>query len=43
LVELRILDNGIREAILRKHRYLPEGISIKFKIVNDGIIEYKEV
>jgi len=43
LIELRILDNGIREAILRKHRYLPEGISIKFKIVNDGIIEYKEI
>ncbi|BFI73097.1 DNA repair and recombination protein RadB [Nanoarchaeota archaeon] len=42
LIELRILDNGIREAILRKHRYLPEGLSVKFKIINDGIIEYKE-
>ena len=42
LVELRILDNGVREAILRKHRYLPEGLSVKFKIINDGIIEYKE-
>jgi DNA repair protein RadB len=43
LVELKVYDNGVREAILRKHRYLPEGISVKFKIVNDGIIEYKEI
>ncbi|MGC9133185.1 MAG: DNA repair and recombination protein RadB [Nanopusillaceae archaeon] len=43
LVELKVYDNGIREAILRKHRYLPEGVSVKFKIVNDGIIEYKDL
>ncbi|MGB9674944.1 MAG: DNA repair protein RadB, partial [Nanopusillaceae archaeon] len=43
LIELKVYDNGVREAILRKHRYLPEGISVKFRIVNDGIIEYKEI
>jgi len=42
LVELRILENGIRMAILRKHRYLPEGRSVKFVIKNEGIEEYKE-
>lgn len=42
IIELRILGNGIREAILRKHRYLPEGKSVKFVIKNEGIEEYKE-
>jgi len=42
LVELRILENGVRMAILRKHRYLPEGRSVKFVIKNEGIEEYKE-
>ncbi|MEM4511348.1 MAG: DNA repair and recombination protein RadB [Nanopusillaceae archaeon] len=42
LIELRILQNGIRMAILRKHRYLPENKYVKFKIVEEGIIEYVE-
>ncbi|BBL45672.1 DNA repair and recombination protein RadB [Nanobdella aerobiophila] len=42
LIELKVYENGVREAILKRHRYLPEGLSIKFKIINDGIIEYKE-
>lgn len=42
LVELRILKEGVREAILRKHRYLPEGRSIKFLIKEDGLYLYKE-
>jgi len=42
LIELKVLDNGIRMAILRKHRYLPEGRSVKFIIKNEGIEEYRE-
>ncbi len=37
LVELKIVDLGIREAVLRKHRYLPEGRKIKFRITNKGL------
>ncbi|MEM4959428.1 MAG: DNA repair and recombination protein RadB, partial [Nanopusillaceae archaeon] len=40
LIELKILQNGARMAILRKHRYLPENKYVKFKIVEEGIIEY---
>lgn len=39
LVELRIINTGIRVAILKKHRHLPEGRQTYFKIANDGIIE----
>ncbi|MEM1895701.1 MAG: DNA repair and recombination protein RadB [Nanopusillaceae archaeon] len=42
LIELKILQNGARMAILRKHRYLPENKYVKFKIVEEGIIEYIE-
>lgn len=41
IIELKILENGIREAILRKHRYLPEGLSVRFRIVNEGFEEIK--
>lgn len=37
LIELRVLGNGVREAILKKHRYLPEGRSVKFIITNNGL------
>lgn len=43
LVELRILEEGIREAILRKHRYLPEGRKIKFRITDNGLIEVDDI
>ncbi|MEM0379443.1 MAG: DNA repair and recombination protein RadB [Nanopusillaceae archaeon] len=42
LIELKILQNGVRMAILKKHRYLPENRYIKFKIVEHGIIEQNE-
>jgi DNA repair protein RadB len=42
LVELKIIDMGIREAILRKHRYLPEGRRVRFKITDRGLFEVKE-
>ncbi len=38
IVELKIIEPGIREAILRKHRYLPEGRRVRFKITNEGLI-----
>lgn len=37
LIELKVLGNGVREAILKKHRYLPEGRSVKFIITNNGL------
>ncbi|RDD52203.1 DNA repair and recombination protein RadB [Nanoarchaeota archaeon NZ13-N] len=42
LIELRVIGEGVRVALLRKHRHLPEGRSVKFIITNDGIEEYKE-
>ncbi len=39
LIELKIHENGIREAILRKHRYLPENLSVKFRITSSGLEE----
>ncbi len=39
LVELRIVREGVREAILRKHRYLPEGRSVLFRIATRGLFE----
>jgi len=41
LIELRSGHNGIRRALLRKHRSLPEGKEVIFKIVQDGIQEFK--
>lgn len=37
LIELRKRDDGLREFILRKHRFLPEGITVQFRIVQQGI------
>ena len=37
LIELRKLQSGIRNAVVRKHRSLPEGREINFKIINEGI------
>ncbi len=37
LIELRKKEDGIREFILRKHRFLPEGITVQFRIVQQGI------
>lgn len=42
LIELKPGHNGIRRAILRKHRSLPEGKEVIFKIVQDGIQEIKK-
>jgi len=39
LVELRILKEGVREAILKKHRYLPEERKITFKITTSGLVD----
>jgi DNA repair and recombination protein RadB len=37
IIKLEKLDGGIRSATLKKHRSLPEGRSIKFKITEEGI------
>jgi len=37
VLELEVLGKGIRRAILRKHRYLPEGLEAKFRITQRGI------
>lgn len=39
LIELKTHRNGIRTAILKKHRAINEGKEISFKIVNKGIEE----
>lgn len=41
LIELKKSTNGLREAILKKHRSIPEGKSVAFKIVNEGIEDAK--
>ncbi|MCF7871983.1 DNA repair and recombination protein RadB [Candidatus Woesearchaeota archaeon] len=41
LIELQSL-NGVKTAILRKHRSLPEGKSVKFRIVDSGLEEVEE-
>ena len=38
LVELIKLDKGKRVAILRKHRSIPEGKEVHFKITQDGVV-----
>mgnify|MGYP003970563579 CR=1 FL=1 len=40
LIELRAFAN-CRGLILRKHRSLPEGLECKFKIIGEGIEEFK--
>ena len=42
LIELKKLDEGIRKATIKKHRSIEEEKSIKFKITNLGIEEYKD-
>jgi DNA repair protein RadB len=37
IIKLEKLDKGLRRATLLKHRSLPEGASIDFKITNKGI------
>lgn len=37
LIELRPSTNGLREAVLKKHRSIPEGKSVAFRIVNEGL------
>lgn len=41
-IELQKGRNGIRKAILKKHRSIAEDREVKFKIVNEGIEEIKE-
>lgn len=43
LVELKIIKEGIREAVLRKHRYLPEGGKVLFKITYNGLEEVEDL
>lgn len=38
LLELQRND-GYRSLILRKHRSLPEGVEVRFRIVNEGLVE----
>jgi DNA repair protein RadB len=42
LIELQVLANGNRKAILRKHRSIQEGKEAVFKIVENGFEEQKE-
>ncbi|MEM4259620.1 MAG: DNA repair and recombination protein RadB [Candidatus Woesearchaeota archaeon] len=42
IIELKKMGNGIREAIIRKHRSIEEGKTIKFKINDTGIVEIVE-
>lgn len=37
LIELKIKEDGTREAMLRKHRSIPEGKTISFKITERGL------
>lgn len=41
LIELVREDSGVRRAVLRKHRSIPEDSEVKIEIVNSGIIEKK--
>lgn len=38
LIEMQAGHNGVRKAILIKHRALPQSKEIMFRIVNDGIV-----
>ncbi|MBN1646343.1 DNA repair and recombination protein RadB [Candidatus Woesearchaeota archaeon] len=42
LIELKRDKNGVREAILRKHRSLPDGKRFYFDIIESGIEEHKK-
>lgn len=37
LMELQVLKNGRRRAVLKKHRHLPEDKDVFFEIVNEGL------
>jgi DNA repair protein RadB len=41
IVELKKENANVREAILRRHRSLPEDISVKFVITNEGLKDAK--
>jgi DNA repair protein RadB len=41
LIEVQKGHNGIRKAILKKHRSIAEDREVMFKIVNEGILEFK--
>jgi DNA repair protein RadB len=41
LIELQKGHNGIRKAILKKHRSIAEDREVMFRIVNEGIEEFK--
>lgn len=38
LIELKASTKGLREAILKKHRSIPEGKAVAFRIVNEGLV-----
>lgn len=42
LIELKKRDDGVRKAIIRKHRSIEENKEIEFTITNLGIEEYKD-
>ncbi|MFB6144459.1 MAG: DNA repair and recombination protein RadB [Candidatus Nanohaloarchaea archaeon] len=42
LLKLSSLDNGVRKAEIEKHRSIPEGKAVKFKIANRGLVEADE-
>lgn len=42
LIELQNID-GMRRAVLKKHRSLPEGEHVFFKIINEGIEKIEEL
>lgn len=42
LVQLSPADKGVRTAEIAKHRSLPEGKKVRFKITDDGLVESKE-
>lgn len=41
LIELKSSTNGLRIATLKKHRSIPEGKTVTFKIQNEGLFEVK--
>jgi DNA repair protein RadB len=41
LIELQAGHNGIRKAMLIKHRSLPQSKEVMFKIINEGIVDVK--
>jgi DNA repair protein RadB len=43
IIELQNCDRGVREAILVRHRSIPEGLKTKFEISGDGLRDYSEM